>query len=319
MAYTLGGTIEAWDYNRLTWGGNTSGVYTSTPSNFAYVWGVGSGQFGYGQDASAISTVSAGGTVTATQWSTFVQRLNLALAHQSGAGAQLASGSNIGIVAGATITAFANVATAVTTVNTNKLDFNSTRGATTTGSNLDKAYTTAAATMTHTITVTFASADQARYFFNAGGRLSLVAGQVGDFEQNVKEQNWRDLINAIGTIHLDQLTSTRTGSGETLTTNGSSIGYWDLTTSNQTLIRLTQDTAPYTANYIDIFARVAGAAGSNGGLGTQVIFQIDYVDGSDDGGFDDSISGTVRNRIDIVKPEITYLADVWGSITVGAV
>jgi hypothetical protein len=209
------------------------------------------------------------------------------------------------------------VATAVTTINTNKLNFNSTRGATTTGSNLDKVYNTEGATMTHTITVTFASADQARYFFNAGGRLSLVVSETGFFTSNAKETNWATLINAIGTIHLDQLTSTRTGTGETLTTDGSAIGYWDLTTSNQTLIRLTEDTAPYTANYIDIFARVAGAAGSNGGLGTEVIFQIDYVDGSADGGFNDGIIGTVRNRIDIVKPEITYLSDVWGTITVG--
>ena len=316
MAYTSGGTIQALDYNLLTWGGNTQ-VYNATPDNLAEVWGVGNGQNGYGQDTSLISTLSAGTTVSATQWAGLVYTLNKTLGHQGGAAAQLATGSNIGIVAGATIAAFANVATAITTINTNKLNFNSTRGATTTGSNLDKVYNTEGATMTQTITVTFASADQARYFFNAGGRLSLVAGQAGDFEQNAKETNWRDLINAIGTIHLDQLTSTRTGTGETLTTDGSSIGYWDLTTSNQTLIRLTQDTAPYTANYIDIFARVAGAAGSNGGLGTQVIFQIDYVDGSADGGFDDGISGTVRNRIDIVKPEITYLADVWGSITVG--
>jgi hypothetical protein len=318
MAYTSGGTIQALDYNLLTWGGNTQ-VYNATPDNLAEVWGVGNGQNGYGQDTSLISTLSAGTTVSATQWAGLVYTLNKTLGHQGGAAAQLATGSNIGIVAGATIAAFANVATAITTINTNKLNFNSTRGATTTGSNLDKVYNTEGATMTQTITVTFASADQARYFFNAGGRLSLVAGQAGDFEQNAKETNWRDLINAIGTIHLDQLTSTRTGTGETLTTDGSSIGYWDLTTSNQTLIRLTQDTAPYTANYIDIFAKVAGTAGSNGGLGTQVIFQIDYVDGSADGGFNDGISGTVRNRIDIVKPEITYLADVWGSITVGAV
>ena len=317
MAYTAGGTIQALDYNLLTWGGNTTNTYTSTPSNFAYVWGVGNGQFGYGQDADAFPTVSAGDTVTATRWGTFVQRLNLALGHQGGAAAQLASGSNIGIVAGATIAAFANVSTAVTTVNTNKLNFNSTRGATTTGANLDKVYNTETATMTHTITVTFASADQARYFFNSGGRLSLVVSQAGDFTANQKEINWATLINAVGTIHLDQLTNTRTGTGETLTTDGSAIGYWDLTGSNQTLIRLTDDTAPYNTNYIDIFARVAGAAGSNGGLGTQVIFQIDYVDGSADGGFNDGISGTVRNRIDIVKPETTYLADVWGSITVG--
>jgi hypothetical protein len=318
MAYTSGGTIQALDYNLLAWGGNTQ-VYNATPDNLAEVWGPGNGQGGYGQDTSLISTLAAGATVTATQWAGLVYTLNKTLGHQGGTAAQLATGSNIGIVAGATIAAFANVATAITTINTNKLNFNSTRGATTTGSNLDKVYNTEGATMTQTITVTFASADQARYFFNAGGRLSLVASQAGDFTANAKETNWAGLINAIGTIHLDQLTSTRTGTGETLTTDGSSIGYWDLTTSNQTLIRLTQDTAPYTANYIDIFAKVAGAAGSNGGLGTQVIFQIDYVDGSADGGFDDGISGTVRNRIDIVKPEITYLADVWGSITVGAV
>jgi hypothetical protein len=308
MSYAQGSVIDAADYNGLV------GSNSTTAGTINYVWDTGNGQFGYGQGA--VSAVSAAATITATQWSTMLNALNRSLQHQAGAAATLGP---VNYTAGSVITYFANVATSVTTINTNKLNFNSTRGATSTGSNLDKAYTNEAATLTHTITVTFASADQARYFFNAGGRLSLVATQGGDFTANDKEVRWAALINAIGTIHLDQLTSTRTGTGETLTTDGSAIGYWDLTTSNQTLIRLTEDTAPYTANYIDIFARVAGAAGSNGGLGTQVIFQIDYVDGSADAGFNDGISGTVRNRIDIVKPEVTYLSDVWGSITVGAV
>jgi hypothetical protein len=308
MSYAQGSVIDAADYNGLV------GSNSTTAGTINYVWDTGNGQFGYGQGA--VSVVSAAATVTATQWSTMLAALNKALQHQGGAAATLGT---LNYTAGSVITHFANVATSVTTINTNKLNFNSTRGATTTGSNLDKAYTNEAATLTHTITVTFASADQARYFFNAGGRLSLVATQGGDFTANDKEVRWAALINSIGTIHLDQLTSTRTGTGEILTTDGSAIGYWDLTTSNQTLVRLTEDTAPYTANYIDIFARVAGAAGSNGGLGTQVIFQIDYVDGSADAGFNDGISGTVRNRIDIVKPEVTYLSDVWGSITVGAV
>lgn len=307
MSYAQGSVIDAADYNGLV------GSNSTTAGTINYVWDTGNGQFGYGQGA--VAAVSVAATVTATQWSTMLNALNRSLQHQGGAAATLGP---LNYTAGSVITHFANVATSVTTINTNNLNFNSTRGATTTGSNLDKAYTNEAATLTHTITVTFASADQARYFFNAGGRLSLVVSQAGDFEQNAKETNWRDLINAVGTIHLDQLTSTRTGTGETLTTNGSAIGYWDLTTSNQTLIKLTQDTAPYTDNYIDIFARVAGAAGSNGGLGTQVIFQIDYFDGSADGGFNDGISGTVRNRIDIVRPNTTYLSDVWGTITVGA-
>jgi hypothetical protein len=61
--------------------------------------------------------------------------------------------------------------------------------------------------------------------------------------------------------------------------------------------------------------RVAGAAGSNGGLGTQVIYDITYTDGADEA-FNDAVSGTFRHRVDIVKPEITYLTDVWGTITI---
>lgn len=308
MAYTSGGTIQALDYNLLTWGGNSTGTYTSTPSNLAYVWGVGNGQFGYGQDVSLISAVTGGSTVTATQWSGLVNTLNKTLGHQAGAAAQLASGSNIGIVAGATIQAFANVATAVTTVNTNKLDFNSTRGATTTGANFDATFSTS--TFTQTITVTFASADQARYFFNLGGRLSLIFSPSG-LTDNAKEQSYTDLMNAIGTLHLDQLTSTRTGTGETLTTNGLAIGYWDLTTSNQTILKLTSDNATYTGNTLEVLMRVAGAAGTNGGLGTQVIYTITYTDGADEA-FDDAVSGTFRHRVDVVAPETTFVANTWG-------
>ena len=312
MAYAQGSTIDALDYNLLAWGGNTTGTYTSTPSNLAFVWGVGNGQSGYGQDVSLISTVTVASTITATQWSGLVFTLNRALGHQGGSAAQLATGSNIGIVAGATITAFANVATAITTVNTNRLNFNSTRGATTTGSNFDATFSTS--TFTQTITVTFGSADQARYFFNSGGRLSLVFSPSG-LTDNPKEQSYTDLMNAVGTLHLDALTSTRTGTGETLSINGLAIGYWDLTTSDQTILRLTSDNSTYTGNTLEVRHRVAGAAGTNGGLGTQIVYSIVYTDGADEA-FDDAVSGTFRHRIDIVRPNLTYLADVWGTITI---
>lgn len=308
MAYTSGGTIQALDYNLLAWGGNSTGTYTSTPSNLAYVWGVGNGQFGYGQDVSLISAVTGGSTVTATQWSGLVNTLNKTLGHQAGAAAQLASGSNIGIVAGATIQAFANVATAVTTVNTNKLDFNSTRGATTTGANFDATFSTSS--FTQTITVTFASANQARYFFNSGGRFSLVFSPSG-LTDNAKEQSYTDLMNAIGTLHLDALTSTRVGTGETVTTNGLAIGYWDLTTSNQTILKLTSDNANYTGNTLEVQMRVAGAAGTNGGLGTQVIYTIIYTDGADEA-FDDAVDGLFRTSVDVIAPETTFVANTWG-------
>ena len=299
MSYTQGSLIDAADYN---------GLANVSAANVWYVLSTGSGTYGYGQDAASISTVSAAGTITATQWAGMVHSINKVLGHQAGAAAQLASGSNIGITAGATIAAFANVSTAVTTINTNKLDFNSTRGTLVTGANFDATFATS--TFTRTITVTFASADQARYFFNAGGRFSLVFVPSG-LTDNSKETSYNDLMNGIGTLHLDALTSTRTGSTETVTTNGLAIGYWDLTTSNQTIIKLTSDNANYTANTLEVFMRVAGAAGTNGGKGTQVIYDITYTDGADEA-FDDAISGTFRHRVDITPPETTFLANSWG-------
>ena len=299
MTYSSGGLIQATDYN---------GLASTDASNVAYVLGTGSQQFGYGQTITSIASVSAAGTITATQWAGLVHSINKVLGHQAGAGAQLASGSNIGITAGATIAAFANVSTAVTTINTNKLDFNSTRGTLVTGANFDATFATS--TFTRTITVTFASADQARYFFNAGGRFSLVFVPSGLTDNN-KETSYTDLMNAIGTLHLDALTSTRTGTGETLTTNGLAIGYWDLTTSNQTILKLTSDNSTYTGNTLEVFMRVAGSAGTNGGLGTQVIYDITYTDGADEA-FDDAISGTFRHRVDITPPETTFLANSWG-------
>jgi hypothetical protein len=297
MSYAQGSLIDAADYTGLV------GSNSTTASTINYVWDTGNGQFGYGQGA--VSAVSVAATVTATQWSTMLNALNRSLQHQAGAAASLGP---LNYTAGSVITHFANVATAVTTINTNKLNFNSTRGATTTGADFDATFATT--TFTRTITVTFASADQARYFFNAGGRFSLVFSPSA-LTDNAKETSYNDLMNAIGTLHLDALTSTRTGTGETLTTNGLAIGYWDLTTSNQTIIKLTSDNATYTGNTLEVFMRVAGAAGTNGGLGTQVIYDITYTDGADEA-FNDAVSGTFRHRVDITPPETTFLANSWG-------
>ena len=64
MAYSQGSVIAAADYNTLINGTNQLNT----------VWGVGSGNAGYGQ--SAISTVASSDTVTATQWATVINRLN---------------------------------------------------------------------------------------------------------------------------------------------------------------------------------------------------------------------------------------------------
>ena len=199
MAYTSGGTIQAIDYNYLAWGGNTTNTYSGTINNLAMVMGGGKGYKGYGQSITAINAVSTTPEttfITATQWAGLVYTLNNALGHQSGAGAQLASGSNIGITAGATIAAFANVSTAIGTVNTNA-NIYATNGSTTTGSNFTNNPTSGAATTSgiFTRTITFASGDAARYFFNAGGKLNWAISATN----NNATLRSADLVTNFGT------------------------------------------------------------------------------------------------------------------------
>ena len=302
MAYASGDLILDDHYNTFATG-NADGTANHAVANINTVWGVGNGDKGYGQ-TTTLAAVTAGETVTATQWSTLLGRLNSILTHQSGSGSGITAPT-----AGNIIEVLSNLSTNVTTAFNNRLNFNSTRGTTLTGTEQDASW--ASTTTTRQFIVNFNSADHARYFFNAGGRLSLVLTPV-NFSANSKEINWANLINAVGTIHLDAYSSTRTGTGETVTINGLSTGYWELTTSNTTLLRLTEATSPYTANYINISARVSGAAGANGGLGTQVIFTIDYIDGADDSGFDDAVSATFRQRVDVTRPNTTNLTNVWG-------
>ena len=265
MAYTSGGEIREWDYNILAWAGNTSGTYDENTNNLALVWGVGTGQKGYGQDVSAFPVVTTGSLVTAASWSGLVYHVNKALAHQSQT--QLANGSNIGIVTGETVTSFANVVTGITQINTTNLTHHAV-GTKTTGSNLDDSLSSTSGLSIATnydVTVTFASADQARYFFNAGGelqyRMSSVSGGGSGSEQSV-----------------DRL--------------------------------ITDTTSAYTASNANINVYYAGAT-DRGAKGNVVRFRINLAVANKT--WDDTISMTLRHRVDIQYPSTTYLAAVSGT------
>jgi hypothetical protein len=308
MAYTgAGELIEAWDYNRLAWGGNIAGTYTSTPRNLAYVWGVGNGAFGYGQDVSQIPTVSTGGDVTAAQWSQFIYALNKTLGHQSGAGGQLAGGGNVGVTAGATIQYFANVATAVTTVNTNAALF-SAQGSTTTGGafQVTISSTTGISNYVTDRTVTFASANAARYFFNAGGSLRLVLG-YNSGNGSGATQSFQRMVDGLGGVNLFNTTNSgRSGTGITLDTNNTAIGYRNqVFNSATTIVQVTDTGANYGAStgYIQYFTSSNDT--TNGANGSNVIFRTVYTIA--DKTWDDTISVNYTTRVDIIYPETTYL------------
>ena len=87
---------------------------------------------------------------------------------------------------------------------------------------------------------------------------SCITGIDGD-----KDTVFNDLtVTAIGNLDMAAHATTRSGSGETLTTNGLGNGFHDLGTGYTTLIKLTSDNSGYTSNTVEISAKLDAAVGS---------------------------------------------------------
>jgi hypothetical protein len=332
MSYASGGLIQATDYNNFAWGG-TQGTYANvagTP-NIAWVMGVGKGVSGYGQNLSAINTVSSSGVVTAVQWAGLVYTLNQALAHQNqtqlGGGL---GGANINMTTGQTITYFSNVQTAVSQINTTANSAVS-NGSTYSSSAFTTSVTftqttgcTAPQTSSFTHTATFSSgADAARYFFNAGGYITytITATNVnGTLKSADLQNNWATFQGG-GTIRGASSTP-RSGSGGTVNTGSTSLGYWQLTTSPQVLSKITSTNYryEYTQDYTQVSVQTNGLQGSNADNGTVITWTFltsdeGKINSSDPANFNDNVSVNVTVTYTVYPPESTYLTNSWGTIT----
>ena len=173
MTYSSAGLIQAADFNGFvgpTANGGTAGA------NLNDIWATGSVDKGWGQ--SAVSTVAATNTVTATQWASLVN--NLATAGNQTSSTLTARSAP---TAGQTINILAALNTDLTTVTTNRGNAaaSGTQSSTWTG-NIAKTSDTGSGTNAWTIvwtqTVTFPSAYQTRYFWNAGGLVKIMYGKT---------------------------------------------------------------------------------------------------------------------------------------------
>ena len=314
MAYSSGGLIAASDYNGFVGTATQSGTIN-------YVWSTGNGSTGYGQSALS-QAASSGGTVTAAQWATAINTLNSISTHQSG------SGTGIGApTAGGLIAYLSTFGSSISTVNTNHLNFNS-QGATTTGTVYSPNFTAAngasAQTFTITRTVTFASGDAARYFFNAGGQLNFFITSVTVGDGTSRSTDLQTLLATnFSTLAAFRATtnSGRGGTGGTVNTNNTSFGYYNLTTTAQNIVQITSTTSGYTGDYVILAAQSNGAQGSNADTGSVITFTVTIysaarTDPTLGAQFNDSINITPNHRIDIVYPETTNLTSSWGTPTI---
>lgn len=308
MTYSSGGLIQALDYNTFAQGGASVNHNTA---NVNTIWGVGNGNKGYGQ-STTLSAVAAGNTVTATQWSTMIARLNSILSHQAGSGTGITQPT-----AGNTISYLSTLSGKVTTGYNNRLNFvaNGTDAAATGSTNTS--WTTNGTALTITRTVTFGNGDQARYFFNAGGKI-LFNFSSTDNSGNSKGTDWEAMIdNRLGSIVVAGYTNSRTGTGGSATSTNGALGYWNAGTSNALILTLTSGstTADYGSNKVDVYIKTNGAQGANGDVGSALTCVAVFTDVAADG-FDDAVNLTINTSVTVRPPSTTYLSNTWGTPSV---
>jgi hypothetical protein len=340
MTYSSGSTILATDFNSF---------YANTAQGggancLGDVWGVGSGTKGWGQGY--LGNVAAGTTVSATYWAALVANVATA-GQQTGATTTTRTPAP---TAGTTVTAFS-------TFTSDLGNITAARGNATVAPSAAGVFTGAvtktaptgssntAWTITFTDTITFANTNAARYFFNAGGQIKIMYGKTGgatnsDGEWNTfvaktgnifLSGNVNNNANIGGTVYTPTYRQNGSNTGVTQTALSTTTGFYNLTTSQQTLFQLT-DGGAYGGDYIRSNAAVDNAstpsvitlttvwnsaAGANTAQarnisgGTAITSPATSITGA-------AVGPTVL--VNIMYPATTYLANTWGSVSVvGAV
>ena len=289
MTYSSGGLIQATDYNNFA-GGNGGGANVSGQLNT--VLGTGNRNRGYGQ--TAVSNVTVGSTVTATQWTTLINGVNTVRKHQSGA-----SFSNLGTyTAGTTINATTDIASNLTSAFTN---WNSTwtLGTTVTGSTFSSTLFSANTgnTLSYSISrvATFANADAARYFWNSGGTIKYIVVSATNNDATQRSQDLANLaaVNFANITFLAMNNSGRAGTGGTLTSSNDNVCYWQVSTANTSASLITSTQQYYSNDTCNITAKTNGVQGTNADNGTTFTMNMDLFSGNVKPGPADSVNVTI--------------------------
>ena len=266
--------------------------YNNVQSKIGQILGAGAGNYGYNQTVLS-SQVAVNQKITALQWQNLYNDLIAARTHQTNANetgnlTYPTTSTKITEADRAAYQSYVNV------IDANRLITPPSGQATL------ETYATGTrssawnGTITHTVTLTFADANTARGFFNAGGNIQLSASHTPD-TSNLKNNSWQTMLTNMGTVKMTYNGTTNTGSATGVTTTA--IGFYQLTTTPQLIFQKLTETPTYSPNQYDIFANVNGP-------GTAVTFSIQFQDNSAPGGFgvDENITGTLSSLVKGYRP-----------------
>ena len=275
----IGDFISATDYNTIR-------------TKIFNVMATGAGNSGYGQNTFS-SLVAAGNSVTKTQWDALRYDIYNALLHQTGSAAALTTVAVGDVVRyGASQPNF-QYNTFADTATTNRFDLG-------TGQFVTEAINSTSfnsswyQSVSATASVTFATAEQARFFFNAGGKIRFASSRTGG-NAEVQNTSWSNLLNSAG--------------AQSFVGGPSGINFFSLTSSFQTFAEISGSSA-YSNNKWRLEAS-CNVVSNTLGTANIVNFRITWLDAYTDpvpgGGTPaippgDLVDGTLTLTVDQVRP-----------------
>lgn len=260
--------------------------YVAIQDKAQSILGSGIGSRGYGQALSS-SDVFTGNQITKAQWDLLRYDIVNIRLHQDGVLPTIVTvnvGDPIGYGAGSPNT---NYNTLMDTAISNR--FNVASNQSVVSSINTQTYSSSWGTVSQaTLTATFSNANEARYFFNSGGKIRITTSRTGG---TVSQQNnaWTNLLNSIGMQEFGAATNPF-------------VNFYTLTNSYQTFYQ-SSATTPYSANNYRLEARCNVSDNSNG-TATVVEIKISlndsYVD-SDPAPPADLVNGTLSMIFEELK------------------
>lgn len=283
----------------------TAGGFVTIQNKAESLLGPGAGTRGYNQTVLS-SDVFSGNTITRAQWDSLKTDIVNILYHQNGEIPNIVTvnpGDVIQYGAGHPNT---NYDSLLETATINRFQVAASQSIVT--SKGSATYTgTWNTSAQFTLTVTFATADQGRYFFNSGGKIRFntsVSGGTPTSQYNA----WFNFLNSVGIRSF--------GAG-----TDPLVNYYTLTNSFQTYYQGSL-TTPYSANNYRLEART-NVADNSTGTATVLTLRVTLTDGYVDPGNSsgdtpdtiDGVNGTLTIAVEELKAAGTMLPSGTFSIT----
>lgn len=284
--------------------------YNVIQSKIALLMGSGSGTTGYGQSL-ASSQVGQSDKITVSQWNNLRNDIVRCRQHQTGTTIGSLAPEDVGYVSGTNLpipttskqvketwrSAYLAMAT---DCETNKLTAPPPSSEATRADLVAQQIRTTQwnGRITQTVVVTFPTSDDARYFFNSGGQIEFSADRSGG-SAGLKNVTWTTMLTNMGTIKMNYDATVCSGTGFP-----SSIGWYDLTDSDNLIFEKDAPSGAYAPNKYFIYARV------NSTLDRRIAyFTIWFADDSaappsypDPGfGIDENVDGTLVSTVQVYR------------------